>query len=62
MKIKPDKNVEAPPTEIITEGYYKLLCAIIGHKFQWKTTPKKHYQQQICEVCGMTGETRKNRA
>jgi hypothetical protein len=61
VNTKPDKNVEVPPYDHITEGYYKLLCAITGHQFKWKTIPKKQYQQQVCEICGMTGETRKNK-
>ena len=52
---KPDKNVEFPPYELLIEEYFMLVCSMIGHKFV--LVSKGRYKQEVCERCGLTGET-----
>lgn len=52
---KTDRSHDVPPYEVLTEGYFKLVCHMLGHKFRWASKGK--FKQQVCERCGLTGET-----
>jgi hypothetical protein len=57
--MKPNKNIECPPFDVLTEGFCNFICSIKGHKYEWNLTPLKQYQQEVCKRCGITGRTEK---
>lgn len=57
--MKPDRNIECPPFEITTEGYYNFNCSLLGHDYFWRLSEKRQYRQQLCKRCKMTGKTEK---
>lgn len=61
--VKPDKDVEVPPYEVRYEISRSLWAAgggcLFSHRFEWRTSPKGQYRQEVCTKCHMTGRTQK---
>jgi hypothetical protein len=63
IDVKPDKDIEVPPYEVRYEISRSLFLVsggcMFSHRFEWRTSPKGQYRQEVCVKCGVTGITQK---